>query len=134
MSDINLEIFSGKSFSSLLQDIYKNSSEKKKQIHTLIEQLRPLVTSATEAAVIVPMIAEYLDVAVKNDEQLVKMAGIVQRLITSDSSSNQDTGLLTSNEREELLKRAESEVLQLKETQKQLDKPIEEKVKDVLEE
>lgn len=120
MADMTLEIFSGKSFSSLLQDIYTNSSEKKRQINKLIEQLRPLVTNATEAAVIVPMIAEYLDVAVKNDEQLVKMAAIVQRLITMDGVGGDDENKLSEAEREKLLEDAEQQLKNIREAEKLL--------------
>ena len=120
MADMNLEIFSGKSFSSLLQDIYKNSTEKKSQINKLIEQLRPLVTSATEAAVIVPMIAEYLDVAVKNDEQLVKMAAIVQRLVNAESNPNNGE-LISSAERELLMNQAAEEIKKIKAESKEIE-------------
>jgi hypothetical protein len=122
MADMDLEIFSGKTFSSLLQDIYRNSTTKKTQINNLIEQLRPLVTNAAEAAVIVPMIAEYLDVAVKNDEQLVKMAGIVQRLINSVPGSDGD--LISSAEREILMNRAEEEMKKIKESSKEIETKI----------
>jgi hypothetical protein len=120
MADMNLEIFGGKTFSSLLQDIYRNSTEKKTQIGKLIEQLRPLVTNATEAAVIVPMIAEYLDVAVKNDEQLVKMAAIVQRLMNTEASTN-DGALISSAERELLMKQAEEEMKRIKSSTKEIE-------------
>ena len=124
MADMNLEIFTGKSFSSLLQDIYKNSAEKKRQINSLIEQLRPLVTNATEAAVIVPMLAEYLDVSVKNDDQLVKLAQVVQRLITADSSPS-DSALISAAERELLLKQAEDDMKKIREESKLISEKIE---------
>jgi hypothetical protein len=123
MADMNLELFSGKTFSSLLQDIYKNSTDKKTQINKLISQLSPLVTNATEAAVIVPMIAEYLDVAVKNDEQLVKMAGIVQRLINAETTSN-DGELISASEREALMKQAEEEIKKIKAASKEIDNQL----------
>ncbi|MFA5392715.1 MAG: hypothetical protein WC306_03510 [Candidatus Paceibacterota bacterium] len=123
MADMNLELFAGKTFSSLLQDIYKNSTDKKTQINKLISQLSPLVTNATEAAVIVPMIAEYLDVAVKNDEQLVKMAGIVQRLINAETSSN-TSELISESEREALMKQAEEEIKKIKAASKEIDSKL----------
>ncbi|MFA5195360.1 MAG: hypothetical protein WC401_06145 [Bacteroidales bacterium] len=123
MADMNLELFTGKTFSSLLQDIYKNSTDKKTQINKLISQLSPLVTNATEAAVIVPMIAEYLDVAVKNDEQLVKMAGIVQRLINAETSSN-TSELISESEREALMKQAEEEIKKIKAASKEIDSKL----------
>ncbi len=65
-------MWGSKKFSDLLKDIYSNSKEKEKQIKDLIETLKPLVTDAQSALMIVPLIAEHLNISVKNDEQLVK--------------------------------------------------------------
>ncbi|HAI40044.1 MAG TPA: hypothetical protein DCM40_19100, partial [Maribacter sp.] len=68
------ELFKGKSFSSLLKDIYTTTKNKEKQINILISELKPLVKNIGDATIIVPLIKEYLEVGVKNDEHLVKMA------------------------------------------------------------
>jgi len=72
-------IFGKKTFSDLLKEIYDNSKAKDRQITTLISELKPLMTDIGEARLVVPMIKEYLEVGVKNDEHLIKMAAIVQR-------------------------------------------------------
>lgn len=77
------EIFKGKSLSDLFSEIYDNSRKKDKQISTLISELKPLIEDVGDATLVVPMIKEYLEIGVKNDEQLVKIATIVQRLETS---------------------------------------------------
>ena len=59
-------------------------------IDNLIQQLSPLVKNINDAAVIVPLIKEYLDVGVKNDEQLIKMTSVVQRLLASDAKQKAD--------------------------------------------
>ena len=69
MSDF--EIFEGKTLSSLFKDIHDNSVEKKDQIEVLIKKLEPLIKNIGDATIVVPLIKEYLDVSVKNDEQLV---------------------------------------------------------------
>ena len=71
MSDF--EIFKGKTLSSLFKDIHDNSVEKKDQIEVLIKKLEPLIKNLGDATIVVPLIKEYLDVSVKNDEQLVKI-------------------------------------------------------------
>lgn len=83
----NAKIFGKKTFSDLLKDIYSNSKSKEKQITILIEELRPLVKTIGDATVIVPLIKEYMDVGVKNDEILVKMAAIVQRSVQTKGTS-----------------------------------------------
>jgi len=101
MDSLNQIIFDDKSFSDILKEIHKNQSKKAKQLANLIAELRPLITSLGDATVVVPLIKEYMEISVKNDEQLIKMAAIVQRLSTGATSSG-DAGLLTDTEMEQL--------------------------------
>jgi hypothetical protein len=96
------KIFEGKSFEGLLKDIYDNSAKKEKQINELILQLQPMIKNMGDATILVPIIKEYLEVSVKNDEHLIKMAAIVQRAMTRDTSNNSE-GLLTESEKRQLL-------------------------------
>ena len=101
MDSLNKIIFDDKSFSDILKEIHKNQSKKAKQLANLIAELRPLITSLGDATVVVPLIKEYMEISVKNDEQLIKMAAIVQRLSTG-ATSNGDAGLLKDTEMEQL--------------------------------
>ena len=96
------ELFKGKSFSSLLKDIYTTTKNKEKQINILISELKPLVKNIGDATIIVPLIKEYLEVGVKNDEHLVKMAAVVQRAMTRNESNGGDF-ILTESEKQQLL-------------------------------
>jgi len=96
------EIFEGKSFSDLLKEIHTNSKKKDKQINTLIAQLRPLVKNITDATILVPLIKDYLDVGIKNDDQLVKMAGIIQRAMAKSEAEGTDFNL-SEDEKKQLL-------------------------------
>ena len=116
-------IFDDKSFSDLLKEIHKNQSKKSKQLASLIAELRPLITSLGDATVVVPLIKEYMEISVKNDDQLIKMAAIVQRLSTGATSSG-DGGLLTEEEMEQLQQVAD-EISKTVEKPKQLNKPTE---------
>lgn len=80
-------IFKGKTLSDLFGEIYDNSKKKDKQINALISELKPLVEDLSDATLVVPMIKEYLEIAVKNDDHLVKLAAIVQRLETSNGKA-----------------------------------------------
>ena len=100
----NFEIFKGTSFSDLMKDIYHNSKKKERQINTLIQELQPMIKNVGDATVIVPLIKEYLDVAVKNDDALVKLAAVVQRLIASENKITGDTEFgLSDEERQQLI-------------------------------
>ena len=116
-------LFDDKSFSDLLKEIHKNQTKKSKQLASLIAELRPLITSLGDATVVVPLIKEYIEISVKNDDQLIKMAAIVQRLSTGTSNTG-DGGLLTEEEMEQLQQVAE-EISKTVEKPKQLDSPKE---------
>jgi hypothetical protein len=96
----SITLFGKKTFADLLKEIHTNSSSKEKEIRGLIEGLKPFITSAGDAVIIVPLIKDYLDVSVKNDDLLIKMAGIVQRAM--NSSSGEDSMLISDAEKEML--------------------------------
>ena len=106
MDPLNQILFDDKSFSDLLKEIHGNQKKKAKQLAQLISELKPLVQSLGDATVIVPLIKEYLEISVKNDEALIKMAAIVQRLSTASTSSG-EAGMLTEAEMNQLMEVAE---------------------------
>ena len=106
--DKDSELFKNISFADLMSDVYHNSKKMSRQINQLVSQLQPLIKNASDATVIVPLIKEYLDVAVKNDDQLVKLTAIVQRYISTKQTIAGDDGLLSAEEKEELLKLADT--------------------------
>jgi len=109
MGNMNeIEIFEGKSLSDLFKEIYTNSNEKKTTMTQLVEDLRPLVKESGDAMLLVPMIKEYLEVSVKNDENLIKLAMVIQRLIAkqSDLESASEFGL-SEEEKAKLIAEAE---------------------------
>jgi hypothetical protein len=97
MEGLDNIVFGGKKFSDILEEIYNNQKKKDKQISALIAELKPLVQEIGDATLIVPLIKEYLEISVKNDEQLIKMATIVQRMV-NNASSNADGGFGISEE------------------------------------
>ena len=107
--DIKEELFKGVSFSDLMSNVYHNSKKKDRQINQLISQLQPLIRNASDATIIVPLIKEYLDVAVKNDDHLVKLTAIVQRYISTTQTISGEASLLSEAEKKELLGMASKE-------------------------
>jgi hypothetical protein len=101
--DIKEELFKGVSFSDLMSNVYHNSKKKDRQINQLIAQLQPLIRSASDATIIVPLIKEYLDVAVKNDDHIVKLTAITQRYISTTQTISGESSLLSEDEKKELL-------------------------------
>tara|TARA_E500000318_G_C3480987_1_gene180425 strand:- start:370 stop:756 length:387 start_codon:yes stop_codon:yes gene_type:complete len=121
MDPLNQILFDDKSFSDLLKEIHGNQKKKAKQLAQLIAELRPLVQSLGDATVVVPLIKEYMEISVKNDDALLKMAAIVQRLSTGNANSG-DGGLLTEEEMAQLQDLTE-EIAKTVEEPKQLEAP-----------
>ena len=108
---IDYEIFDGKSLSSLFKDIYDNTEYNKKQLDVLTKELVQFIKDGDTAVQIVPMIKEYLEINVRNDDQLVKMASIVQRLISSEQrASSEDEFGLSEEEKNQLMNNLEDAV------------------------
>lgn len=88
MSQFDKIIFGKKKFSNILEEIYQNQKKKETQISSLIEELKPLVTDIGDATLIVPLLKEYLEIGVKNDDLLIKMATLAQRVLQNEDSDN----------------------------------------------
>ena len=98
------EIFEGKSLSGLFKDIYENTKTNKTQLEVLMKEVVGFIKDGDTAVQIIPMLKEYLEINVKNDDQLVKVAAIVQRIIAAESkgSSEEEFGL-SDAEKEQLM-------------------------------
>ena len=101
MSDF--KVFEGKSLSDVFKDIYDNSTTNKKQLDILIKEIVGFIKDGDTAVQLIPAVKEYLEIKVKNDEQLVKMASIVQRLVSSESKGSESEFGLSEKEKEQLV-------------------------------
>jgi hypothetical protein len=110
---LDKEIFKGKTLSDLFGEIYDNSKETKSQVKGLIGELKPLIENIGDATLLVPMIKEYMEIGVKNDEHLIKLATVIQRIETAQSKGESSEFDL-------------SELQDLIEEQEELDKQMEE--------
>lgn len=103
MSSLESDIFGNKKLKDLFQEIYNNQKKKEKQISALIEELKPLIGDIGDATLVVPLIKEYLEIGVKNDEQLIKMATIIQRCLTTNNAEGSEGFLISDEEKTQLL-------------------------------
>jgi hypothetical protein len=111
---IDYEIFDGKSLSSLFKDIYDNTQHNRKQLDVLTRELVQFIKDGDSAVQMVPMIKEYLEINVKNDDQLVKMASVVQRLISAEGRvGSEDEYGLSEEEKTQLLSGMEDTIKDL---------------------
>jgi len=101
MGNLDNIIFKKKIFSDILSEIYDNQKKKEAQITGLISELKPLVQDIGDATLIVPLIKEYMEIGIRNDEQLIKMATIVQRVL--NNSTSDDSLGITEEEKQQLI-------------------------------
>ena len=101
MGQLDSIIFGKKKFSDILEEIYNNQKKREEQVTALISELKPLINDIGDATLIVPLIKEYMEIGVRNDEQLIKMATIVQRAL--NNSSGEAALGITEDEKAELL-------------------------------
>ena len=101
-SEINL--YGKTNLSSLLKEIHKNSQDREQELKQLISELKPYINSAGDAVILVPLITKYMEASIKNDDNLIKMVGIVQRAYNTSNKSNPDDLQLTDDEKDQLLK------------------------------
>ena len=109
------EIFEGKTLSDVFKDIYDNSKTNKTQLEVLMKEIVGFIKDGDTAVQIVPMLKEYLEINVKNDEQLVKLATIVQRITAAEkriTSDDSEFGL-SEAEKEQLMSAIETDVQEL---------------------
>ena len=102
MSD-EKDIFEGKTFQDLTKDIYENTTKRKTQIDLLISEIHGFITTIDDVVLVAPIIKEYMDTAVRNDEHLVKLAGVLQRIISKSQGDSDESMLLSDEEKEELM-------------------------------
>jgi hypothetical protein len=99
----NFELFPGKDLSGLFKDIYDNQQQKKKRISELIAEMRKIIRHAGDMVVIGPIIKDLVDSSVRNDDSLLKLAAIAQRIMAAAGKSSEDTGFLTEAEKNQLI-------------------------------
>src|SRR5574344_602658 len=103
----DIEIYKGKSFKDLMQDIVSNQQLKDHQIQNQFDELTQFTTDITSATLIAPLQTDLLKVAVQNNEHLIKLASIIQKTLLGNKNmaSDNDTNIsiLSDEEKKQLM-------------------------------
>tara|TARA_R100001163_G_C5010112_1_gene156352 strand:+ start:363 stop:761 length:399 start_codon:yes stop_codon:yes gene_type:complete len=99
----DIKIFGNKNFSDLSQEIYENNKLKKTQIDLLIQEVHGYIQGIEDIAIVGPIIKELMDVGIKNDDNLVKLATLYQRIMSKQTIDESGVSLLSDEEKEQLM-------------------------------
>lgn len=76
---IDFDIFGGKTYQSLLEDIYQSTTGRASLILAMINELRDLVETPEDAILIIPVIVQYIEAGIKNDRHLVELSNTIEK-------------------------------------------------------
>lgn len=123
--NLDFDVYDGKTFKDLCKEICLRSTSKKDQLDTLLTETRKFITDANSAVVFIPKLKELIEVGIKNDEQLVKLSAVVQRLQSTQlEASGGDTAGLSEEEKNDLLEARTRGLEAIKEIKKEVETPI----------
>ena len=117
----DFKIFDNKNFSDLSKEIYENSKLKKTQIDLFIQEVHSYIQGIEDIAIVGPVLKELFDVAVKNDDNLLKLATVIQRIMSKHQIDDSDVGLLSEDEKEELMNSLEDAATELQKKSDDID-------------
>ena len=118
----DFNIFGDKNFSDLSQEIYENNKLKKTQIDLLIQEVHGYIQGIEDIAIVGPILKELLDVGVKNDDNLLKLATVIQRIMSKHQvTDDSDVSLLSEDEKEELMNSLEDAAASLQKKSDDID-------------
>lgn len=99
------ELFTDKTISDVYKNIYDNAVKTRSQITGLIDQLKPFVKSLDSVVTIVPLIGSYMEILIRSDEHLIKLADSAIRLIKEGKiGTDESGGFLSDEEKKQILK------------------------------
>ena len=101
--DYNTEIFKGKTIAKLMEEAYKDKNDKSSQLRSMINQLKDLINDGGDAVMMVPLIKEYMDLLIKNDDTIIKILTIIQKIEAVSLRAQEENGGMMSDKDKELL-------------------------------
>ena len=120
----DFKIFGDKNFSDLSEEIYENSKLKKTQIDLLVQEVHGYIQGIEDIAIVGPILKELMDVGVKNDDDLLKLATVIQRIMNKQADVTEETSLLSDDEKEELMSALEDMSGDLQKKSDELSKDV----------
>ena len=112
------EIFKGTTLADMFKKIDGNSSRNKIQIESLIQELMVFIKDPNSAIQLFPMISDYMEANIRNDELLVKLLAGVQRVMQTEAKTEDGDYGLSEIEKDQIIRKLEETT---KDIQKEVD-------------
>ena len=112
------EIFKGTTLADMFKKIDGNSSRNKIQIESLIQELMVFIKDPNSAIQLFPMISDYMEANIRNDELLVKLLAVVQRVMQTEAKTEDGDYGLSEIEKDQIIRKLEETT---KDIQKEVD-------------
>ncbi len=125
--DIERKMFGNTSLADLLSQIHTNTRIKNRTIESRIQEMSKLTSTVNDLVIVAPIIREYLDIAVKNDQHLIKLAEVVHKFMVAENKTTNPTDAdlpaweLSDDEKQQLIEEMDTALDEAKET---LNKPL----------
>jgi hypothetical protein len=101
------EIYKGKTIADLFKKIDDNSKRNKIQIESLIQEMMVYIKDPQSAQTLFPMISDFMEANIRNDELLVKLGAVVQRVMQAESKNQEGEYGLSDKEKDQILGKIE---------------------------
>ena len=107
------KVFKNTTLADLFEKIDTNSKRNKIQIESLIQELMVYIKDPNTAIQLFPMISDYMEANIRNDEVLVKLTAVVQRVMQAEAKGEGGEFSLSDDEKEQILNKIEKETSNL---------------------
>ena len=101
------EIYKGKGLSDLFKKIDDNQARNKIQIESLIQEMMVYIKDPQSEQTLFPMISDFMESNIRNDELLVKLGAVVQRVMQTENKSMDGEYGLSDTDKEQILGKIE---------------------------
>tara|TARA_A100001201_G_C4088877_1_gene201418 strand:- start:1306 stop:1737 length:432 start_codon:yes stop_codon:yes gene_type:complete len=106
----DIEVYKGKKISDILADVVRNCEEEKTRAIEMYDNIKDECSTPEQMMLIGPVAANYLEIASKQTDNLIKLANAIQK-IHATSLSEGDSAGLSDVERNELFGHLEEQAV-----------------------
>ena len=124
-------VFGETTLTDLLQHIYDTTVSKRNQINTMVLKLVQLSQTPEEASILFPIIRNFLDTSVKNDQHIIQIAQLHQKIQSIQNKAATNGGLLSEEDKTTLLNLLNRDFHTIDEESNEISETIEQLTKDI---